>query len=106
MFQSLLQEFENVFQDEVPKGLPLIRDIEHKITGAIIPNRLAYRENPTETKEIQRQVGELMEKGYTREFESMFCTSLIDAKERWNVAHVRGFLSHQQNHCKVSTSYS
>ena len=82
MFQSLLQEFENVFQDEVPKELPLIRDIEHKITGAIIPNRLAYRENPTETKEIPRQVGELMEKGYTREFESMFCTSLIDAKER------------------------
>ena len=55
MFQSLLQEFEIVFQDEVPKGLPLIRDIEHKIdfiTGAIIPNRPAYRENPTKTREI------------------------------------------------------
>ena len=95
-----------MFQDEVPKRLPPIKDIEHKIDfipEVVIPT---YRANPTETKEIQRQVGELMEKGYTREFESMFCTSLIDAKERWNVTHVRRFLSHQQNHCKGSTSYS
>ena len=61
MFQSLLQEFDDVFQDEVPKELPSIRGIEHKIDfilGAVIPNRPAYRVNPTETKEIQRQVDE------------------------------------------------
>ena len=59
MLQSLLQEFEYVFQDEVPKGLPPIRGIEHKIDfipGAVIPNRSAYRANPTENKEIRRQV--------------------------------------------------
>ena len=70
MFQSLLQEFDDVFQDEVPKELPPIKGIEHKIDfipGAVIPNRPAYRANPTETKEIQRQVEELMEKGYIRE---------------------------------------
>ncbi|KAI3472895.1 hypothetical protein Pfo_030915 [Paulownia fortunei] len=55
---SLLQEFEDVFPEKVPPGLPLIRGIEHQIDfipGAIIPNRLAYRSNPEETKELQRQ---------------------------------------------------
>ena len=67
---SLLQEFEDVFPDEVPFGLPPIRGIEHQIDfvpGATIPNRPAYRSNPEETKELQRQVGELMEKGHVRE---------------------------------------
>ena len=70
MLQSLLQEFEYGFQDEVPKGLPPIGDIEHKIDfipGAVIPNRPAYRANPSETKEIHRQVEELMENGYIQE---------------------------------------
>ena len=67
---SLLQEFEDVFPEEVPKELPPIRGIEHQIDfvpGATIPNRPAYRSNPEETKELQKQVGELMERGYVRE---------------------------------------
>ena len=67
---SLLQEFEDVFPEEVPHGLPPIRGIEHQIDfvpGASIPNRPAYRSNPEETKELQRQVEELMGKGYVRE---------------------------------------
>ena len=35
--------------------------------GATIKNRPAYRSNHEETKELQKQVGELMEKGYVRE---------------------------------------
>ena len=67
---SILQEFEDVFPKEVPNGLPPIRGIEHQIDfvpGAAIPNRPAYRANPEESKELQRQVEELMEKGYVRE---------------------------------------
>ena len=47
-----------------------IRGNEHQIDfipGAVIPNRPAYRSNPEETKELQRQVEELMGKGYVRE---------------------------------------
>ena len=50
-----LHKFEDVFQDEVPKELPPIRGIDHKIDlipGAVIPNRPAFRANTTETKEI------------------------------------------------------
>ena len=67
---SLLQEFEDVFPEEIPKGLPPIQGIEHQIdfvSGATILNRLAYRSNPKEIKKLQKQVGELTEKGYVRE---------------------------------------
>ncbi|KAL5738445.1 hypothetical protein ACOSP7_031206 [Xanthoceras sorbifolium] len=67
---SLLQEFDDVFPEEIPDGLPPIRGIEHQIDfvpGATIPNRPAYRSNPEETKELQRQVDELMKKGYVQE---------------------------------------
>ena len=53
---SLLQEFEDLFPEETPNGLPPIRGIEHQIDfipGATIPNRPAYRSNPEETKELQ-----------------------------------------------------
>ena len=55
VFVDLLQEFEDVFPDEMPSGLPPIRGIEHQIDfipGAAIPNRPAYRTNSSETKEI------------------------------------------------------
>ena len=66
----LLKEFENLFLEEVPSGLPPIRGIEHQIDfipGAVIPNRPTCRSNHEETKELQRQVEELMSKGYVRE---------------------------------------
>ena len=67
---SLLQEFEDVFLEKMPNELPPIKGIEHQIDfvlRAAIPNRLAYRSNPEETKEFQRQVEDLVSKGYVRE---------------------------------------
>jgi hypothetical protein len=67
---SLLQEFEDVFPEEMPNELPPIRGIEHQIDfvpGAVIPNQPANRSNLEGTKELQRQVEDLMSKGYVRE---------------------------------------
>jgi hypothetical protein len=67
---NLLQEFKDVFPTEIPPGLPPLRGIEHQIDlipGASLLNRAAYRTNPEETKEIQRQVQELLDNGYVRE---------------------------------------
>ncbi|KAK1603858.1 hypothetical protein QYE76_027531 [Lolium multiflorum] len=53
-----MTEFGDVFPEEVPVGLPPLRDIEHQIDlipGASLPNRAPYRTNPEETKEIQKQ---------------------------------------------------
>eukprot|EP00257_Ricinus_communis_P027859 XP_025015273.1 uncharacterized protein LOC112536688 [Ricinus communis] len=52
------------------KGLPPFRGNEHAIDlipGAPLPNKAAYRCNPEQAKELQRQVEELIEKGYVRE---------------------------------------
>jgi hypothetical protein len=67
---NLLQEYEDIFPAEIPLGLPPMRGIEHQIDlilGATLPNRAAYRTNPEETKEIQRQVQDLLDRGHVRE---------------------------------------
>jgi hypothetical protein len=67
---NILQEYFDVFPSEIPAGLPPIRGIEHQIDlipGASLPNRAPYRTNPEETKEIQQQVQELLDKGCVRE---------------------------------------
>jgi hypothetical protein len=82
---SLLQEFNDVFLD-VPSGLPPSSGIKHQIDlvlGASIPIRPAYRSNPKETKELQRQVDELMMKGYIHESMSLCImqVSLVPKKD-------------------------
>jgi len=43
----------------------------------VIPNQPAYQNNPEETKELQRQVEELMSKGYIRESMSSYAILLL-----------------------------
>ncbi|RDX71580.1 hypothetical protein CR513_49051, partial [Mucuna pruriens] len=60
-------------------GLPSLRGIEHHIDltlGTTFPNRASYRMNPKEAKEIQKQVGKLLEKGRVRESMSL-CVMLV-----------------------------
>lgn len=68
--EPLIAEFIDVFPDDIPAGLPLMRDIQHCIDflpGASLPNKPAYRMNPKEYQELHRQVTELLEKGLIRE---------------------------------------
>jgi hypothetical protein len=67
---NLLQEFKDIFPVDIPPELPPLREFEHQINlilGATLPNYVAYRTNPEETKEIQRQVQELLDHRYVRE---------------------------------------
>ena len=59
-----------MFPFDIPPGLPPKRPIQHKIDvipGSILPNKPAYRMNPQETYEIERQVDDLLTKGMARE---------------------------------------
>ncbi|RDX99985.1 hypothetical protein CR513_16884, partial [Mucuna pruriens] len=63
--KTLLKEFEDVFLKDIPPRLPHLKGIEHHINlslRATLPNRAAYKMNPKEGKEIQKQVGKLLEK--------------------------------------------
>ena len=75
----MLKEFQDVFQ-EPPKGLPPLRGIEHQIDfipETSLPNRPAYRTNPTEAKEIQQQVEELLAKGWVQDSMSPYVMHVI-----------------------------
>ena len=89
---NILQEFADVFPQDVPPGLPPIRGIEHQIDlipGASLPNRAPYRTNPEETKEIMRQVQELLDKGYIRESLSPCAVPIILVpKKGWYITYV------------------
>ncbi|PKU66848.1 putative mitochondrial protein [Dendrobium catenatum] len=69
IIQPLLQQFEDMFSSEFPSGLPPMRDVQHHmelIPGSVLPNRPAYRLRPDEHRELQREVEELITKGFIR----------------------------------------
>lgn len=64
---KLLEEFLDVIPDELPSE-PM-RDIQHAIElvpGSQLPNLPHYRMNPKERAELNRQVEELLAKGFVR----------------------------------------
>ena len=68
------------FPAEIPPGLPPMRRIEHQINlipGATLPNHAAYQTNPKETKEIQRQVQDLLDRGYVCESLSPYAVPIL-----------------------------
>ena len=65
-----MEEFRDVFPEELPQGRPPLRGIEHVIDlvrGAPLPNKPTYRCDPSASKELQQQIEELIERGYVRE---------------------------------------
>jgi len=55
--QPIIQEFEDVFPNDLPPEFPLLRGVEHYIDllpRATLLNKPAYKCNPTKAKELQR----------------------------------------------------
>ncbi|GKG32972.1 hypothetical protein Tco_0430482, partial [Tanacetum coccineum] len=66
----LLEEFSDVFPDELHDGLSPLHDIQHHIdleSGSQFPNMPHYRMSPGEHGELHRQIEELVSKGHVRE---------------------------------------
>ena len=67
--KTLLDGFVDMVPDELPSELPHLRDIEHAIDlapGSQLSNLPHYRMNPKEREELNRQVEELLERGFVR----------------------------------------
>ncbi|KAI5672383.1 hypothetical protein M9H77_12747 [Catharanthus roseus] len=92
---KIIEEYKDVFPDEVPGGLLSLRGIERQINlapGVALLNRPAYKSSPEETKEIRRQVEDLLSKGYVRQSSSpcVIPLLLVPKKDVFNQGFNRG----------------
>ncbi|XP_015165379.1 uncharacterized mitochondrial protein AtMg00860-like [Solanum tuberosum] len=87
-------------QKELPSGLPPLQGIEHQIdfvAGSQLPNKPAYQSNPKDTKELQRQVEELINKGYVRQSLSPCVVPVlfVPTKDRtWRIKTMHDHVEH------------
>jgi hypothetical protein len=82
--QGLLKEYSDVFPKDLPPGLPPRRDVDHGIDllpGSTPPHRAPYRMSPTELKELDRQILDLLEKGMIRPSKSPFGAPVLFVKK-------------------------
>ena len=67
--QDVLQEYEDIFPEKLPKGRPPKRTVEFEIKteeGTTPPNKPPYRLSPKEHEELQAQIEDLLAQGHIR----------------------------------------
>ena len=77
-------EFPNVFPQELP-GLPPPREIDFEIElvpGAQPISKTSYRMAPTELKELNTQLDELLQKGFIRPSVSLWGAPVLFVKKK------------------------
>nr|GEU29044.1 reverse transcriptase domain-containing protein [Tanacetum cinerariifolium] len=94
VIHRVLNEFADVIPNDISPGLPSIRDIQHCIDFipcSAIPNRPAYRMNPKEFTDLQRQVSELLTKGLIRESITLCAMPAFSLEQ--HLSHLRQIFS-------------
>jgi hypothetical protein len=84
--RAIINEFKDVFPDELPSGLPPRREIDHRIEllpGQQPPSRPTYRMGQPEMDELKKQLTELMDKGYIQESKSPYGAPVLFVKKKY-----------------------
>ena len=67
--RNIIQDYQDVFPEKLPKGVPPAREVEHAIETdpeAVPPSRAPYRLGPKEMDEMEEQIKDLLNQGYIR----------------------------------------
>ena len=83
--QALLQEFSDVFPEDLPPGLPPTRKLQHTIDlvpGSTPPVKPPYRMCEVELAELRKQVEMLLDKGYIKPSTSPFASPVLFVKKK------------------------
>ena len=83
--QHLLQEFKDIFPEELPPELPPKRDIDHRIkleTGSTPPWRPIYRMSPLELDAMRKELDKLLKNGSIEPSLSPFGAPVIFIKKK------------------------
>ena len=89
--QGLLEEYADLFPEQLPKGRPPKRIMEFEIKtedGAIPPNEPPYRLSPEEHEELQAQLDDLLAQGHIRPSTSPYGGPVLfvpKKDERWRM---------------------
>ncbi len=84
---SIVSEYQDVFPDDLPEGLPPSRAVDHRIeleSGHVPPSKTPYRLNQAETDELNKQLTELLKKGYIRPSVSPYGAPVMFASKKDN----------------------
>jgi hypothetical protein len=82
---ELVEQYKDVFPDDLPKGLPPARVLDHKIElepGHTPPSKAPYRLSQVEIDEINKQLSELSEKGFIRPSVSPYGAPVLFVKKK------------------------
>jgi hypothetical protein len=78
--RKLVADFDDVFPDELPSGLPPVRDTSHSIVlepGSKPTWRPMYRLSPLEFTEMTKQVTGMLDKGWLERSDSPFAAPVL-----------------------------
>jgi len=83
--KNILDEYRDVFPDELPAGLPPSREVDHKIelvANSSPPSRPTFRMSASELVELQSQLAELTRSGFIQPSKSPFGAPILFVKKK------------------------
>ncbi len=83
--KELLASFSDIFPEDLPSGLPPIREVDHEIKilpESLPPSKMAYRISPADSKELRSQLDDLLKKGFIKSSVSPYGAPVLFVRKK------------------------